>query len=73
MKKYAGRIPDSYELTNVMMTVYFIYYHEAVTFRTITFRARQGGTNSVNIRKIIKTGWKACRDFYIFRKRMGDQ
>ena len=73
VKKYAGRIPDSYELTNVMMTVYFIYYHEAVTFRTITFRARQGGTNSVNIRKIIKTGWKACRDFYIFRKRMGDQ
>lgn len=70
VKKYIQRMPEHYELPNVMLTTYFLYYHEAVTFRNITFLERQGGRNSVNIRKVIINGYKACFDFYRFRKGM---
>lgn len=46
-----------------MMTTYFAYYHEKLCFREISFKPRQGGVNSINIKKIIKIGWNALRDF----------
>ena len=38
----------------------------------ITFKPRQGGVNSINIKKIIKIGWKAVSDFWVIRKKMGN-
>lgn len=68
--KYIGRLDKDYNLPNIMMTTYFAYYKEDMIFKEVTFRPRQGGTNSINIKKIIKIGWKALKDFHDLKKAM---
>jgi glycosyltransferase involved in cell wall biosynthesis len=68
--KYIDRLPQDYNIPNIMFTTYFAYYKENITFRIVTFRPRQGGVNSINIRKIMKIGWKAIGDFRTFRREM---
>lgn len=68
--KYLPKLDKDYNLPNIMMTTYFSYYKEEMTFREITFRPRQGGKNSINIKKIIKIGWKALKDFRRLKKAM---
>ena len=68
--KYIGRLDKDYNLPNIMMTTYFAYYKEDMMFKEVTFRPRQGGTNSINIKKIIKIGWKALKDFHDLKKAM---
>ena len=68
--KYLPKLDKDYNLPNIMMTTYFAYYKEEMTFREVTFRPRQGGTNSINIKKIIKIGWKALKDFRRLKKAM---
>lgn len=70
VKKYLYKLPKNYNLPNIMMTTYFAYYREKVSFKTITFKPRQGGVNSINIAKIIKIGWNALYDFHILKKNM---
>lgn len=70
VKKYLYKLPSDYNLPNIMMTTYFIYYNEKVKFEGITFKPRQGGVNSINIPNIIKIGWKALHDFSKFKKDM---
>ena len=71
VKKYLYKLPTEYDLPNIMMTTYFVYYGESFTFKKISFKPRQGGKNSINISKIIKTGWKALGDFNMLRKGLG--
>lgn len=68
--KYIDRLPADYNIPNIMFTTYFAFYKENVTFRIVSFKPRQGGVNSINIRKIVKIGWKALGDFRTFRKGM---
>lgn len=68
VKKYLYKLPKDYNLPNVMMTTYFVYYKESVMFKTITFKPRQGGKNSIDILKIINTGKRALIDFKILKK-----
>ena len=68
LRKYIDRIPEDFNLPNVMLTTYFAYFRENVAFRRITFRPRQGGTNSINIRKIMRIGIKAAGDFIRLRR-----
>lgn len=70
LEKYIGKMPQDFNLPNVMLTTYFVYYKEHVLFKKVTFRPRQGGTNSINIKKIIKIGWKALADFRKLKKDM---
>lgn len=70
VKKYIKKLPRDYNIPNIMMTTYFAYYHENICFREISFKPRQGGTNSINIKKIIKIGWKALGDFRRLKKEM---
>ncbi|MEE3419655.1 MAG: glycosyltransferase family 2 protein [Lachnospiraceae bacterium] len=70
LEKYLKRMPEDYNLPNVMLTTFFAYYHESMIFRRITFRPRQAGKNSINMKKISKIGAEAIRDFYKFRKEM---
>ncbi len=70
VKKYLYRLPNDYNLPNIMLTAYFSHYGESVAFKTISFKARQAGVNSVNIPRIIKIGWKALGDFRVFKKGM---
>lgn len=70
VRKYIGKLPEDYNLPNIMITTYFAFYHEKIDFREITFKPRQAGVNSINIPRIIKIGWKALGDFYQLRKEM---
>lgn len=70
VKKYINRMPNNYNLPNIMMTTYFSYYKENIIFKEITFRPRQGGRNSLNLRKIFVIGRKAMGDFKKFHNEM---
>lgn len=62
LKKYLPKIPKDFNLSNVILSVLLVKNAD-VKFIPITFRPRQGGTNSINIKKIIKIGKKAFFDF----------
>lgn len=72
VKKYIKKMPKDFNLPNVMLTTYFAYFHEKIKFIEITFKPRQGGVNSINIKKIIKIGWKALGDFRMLKKHIKD-
>lgn len=73
VEKYINRMPEDFNIPNVMFTTYFVYYNEKVLFSRITFKPRQGGKTSVNIKKIIRIGWKALGDFHNLKKQMKKQ
>ena len=70
--KYIRKMPDDFNLPNVMLTTYFSYFHEKVRFIEISFKPRQGGKNSINLKRIIKIGWKALGDFTKLRRNIND-
>lgn len=70
VKKYLYKMPEDYNLPNIMMTTYFAHYKEKQAFREISFKPRTAGVNSINIPKIVKIGWKALGDFHNLKKGM---
>ena len=70
VKKYLYRLPADYNLPNIMITTYYVYYGEKYAFRDVTFKARKTGVNSVNLPRIVKIGWKALGDFRKLKKEM---
>lgn len=68
--KYLNKLPSDYNLPNIMLTTYFSYYGENITFKEISFKPRQAGKNSINIAKIVKIGWEALKDFYQLKQKM---
>lgn len=72
VNKYINRMPDNYNIPNIMFTTYFKYYDEKMLFKEISFRPRQAGNNSINIPRIMEIGWKALGDFRRFKREMMD-
>ena len=70
VERYLGKIPEDYNIPNIMITTYFVYYKEYVKFEKISFKSRCGGVNSIHFGKIIKIGWNALKDFAVFRRDM---
>ena len=70
VRKYLAKLPEDFNLPNVMLTTYFAYFHENIAFQDITFKPRQAGTNFINIRKIVRIGLKAVSDFLKLRKNL---
>ncbi|MGN1051168.1 MAG: glycosyltransferase family 2 protein [Acutalibacteraceae bacterium] len=70
VKKYLYKLKPDYNLPNIMMTTYFVYNKEKVMFKEISFKPREKGTNSINIKKIVKIGKKALKDFRELKKDM---
>lgn len=70
LEKYISIIPDDYFLTNVVISVIFKKKNLAVRYLPITFRPRQGGVNSINIRKITGIGLQALKDFRTINRRL---
>ena len=66
--KYINKLPENYNIPNIMFTTYFAYHNENIKFIPITFKPRQGGHNSINLKKIVKIGWKAVGDFRKLKK-----
>ena len=69
VKEYIAKLPEHYNLPNVMLTVYFTK-NDKVAFREISFGKRQGGKNSINIKKIVRIGMQAVKDFKKMAKDM---
>lgn len=70
LAEYLPDVPERFNLSNVMLTVLFLYNKERVKFVPITFRQRQGGVNSINLPRIFRIGLRAVRDFYTIRRGM---
>ena len=68
--KYLHKLPKDYNLPNIMLVVYYLYYSEKTIFHEISFKAREKGENSINIPRIINIGCKALVDFAILRGAM---
>lgn len=70
LEKYIVKVPDKFNLSNVLLTVLFVKGREKIAFVPISFRPRQGGVNSINIPKIIKIGIQAVKDFAVLKRAM---
>ena len=68
--QYISKLPDNFNLPNAMLTVYFSYFNDSMTFHEITFQPRKAGTNSINMKRICKIDIQAVMDFYQLRKEM---
>lgn len=56
-------VPEHFFLSNVILTVIYTKKKQHIKYIPITFRPRQGGVNSINLKKIFKIGVKAIGDF----------
>lgn len=56
-------VPDDFFLTNVLINVIYTKRNLNVKYVPITFRPRQGGVNSINMKRIFGIGKQALRDF----------
>ncbi len=63
LKRELKYVPKDYFLTNVLLTVAFTKHNRSVRYIPITFRPRQGGVNSINMKRIFGIGKNALRDF----------
>lgn len=70
LKEQIKLIPDNYNLSNVLLSVIYAKKKLAVKYLPITFRPRQGGVNSINMKKIIRIGKKAFKDFRDINKHL---
>ncbi|MDD6157388.1 MAG: glycosyltransferase family 2 protein [Lachnospiraceae bacterium] len=68
LRKYIGLIPKDFNLSNVLVSVIFAQKKCDVKYIPITFRPRQGGVNSINLKKIFKIGINAVKDFRAINK-----
>lgn len=66
-------IPKDYFLCNVAITAIAKKWKYSMRFYEITFKPRQGGVNSINMKRIIKIGWKAIGDFWTINKNLKDK
>ena len=63
MRRNIRLIPKDFSLSNVLLAVIYKKKDCAVKYLPITFRPRQGGVNSINMKKICKIGKQAVIDF----------
>ncbi len=65
LKELLPFVPKDFYLSNVLLSILYEKYQKQVKYWPITFRQRQGGKNSIDIRKIIRIGCRAVKDFMI--------
>lgn len=61
-------IPMDYNLANVAVSAIAVKWNYNIAWYPITFRPRQGGVNSINMKRIYKIGLKALKDFKAINK-----
>ncbi len=71
LRQALRKVPKNFFLSNVLITVIYTKEHLGVHYYPITFMQRQGGQNSINIRKIISIGMRALRQFWRLRGKIG--
>lgn len=63
LKPILDVIPKDYNLANVAVSAIAVRWNYNIGWYPITFRPRQGGVNSINMKRIFKIGVKALSDF----------
>lgn len=63
LKEQIAFVPENFNLSNVIISVLYAKKKLAVKYLPVTFRPRQGGVNSINMKKIIRIGKQALKDF----------
>lgn len=63
LQKIMEVIPKDYFLCNVAISAIAVKWGYKIGWSTITFKPRQGGVNSINMKRIFKIGLKALGDF----------
>lgn len=63
LEKCIKLIPKDFNLSNVVLAVVYQKLGYKVKYLPVTFRQRQGGSNSINLKKISKIGKQALKDF----------
>ncbi len=63
LKENLKLVPEKFNLSNVIISVIYAKKKYNVKYIPITFRQRQGGVNSINLKKICKIGRQAVKDF----------
>ena len=63
LKPILDIIPKDYNLANVAVSAIAVRWNYNIGWYPITFRPRQGGVNSINMKRIFKIGVKALSDF----------
>ena len=71
LKKNLEVIPENYNLPNVVLSVLYAKKKEPVLYIPITFRPRQGGTNSINLFKIFRVGLSSLSSFSKINENIG--
>lgn len=63
LRKYINLVPKDFNLSNVVLSVIYAKKKLDVMYLPVTFRPRQGGVNSINMKKIFGIGKRAISDF----------
>lgn len=64
LQRIMNVIPKDYGLCNVAISAIGTKWNYMIGWCKITFKPRQGGVNSINMKRIVKIGWKALSDFW---------
>ena len=62
-------IPSDFFLSNVIISMFVVKRKEKYLWLPISFKPRQGGINSINLKRIIKIGYKAIANFYSIKQK----
>lgn len=70
LKEVLAYVPSDFFLANVAVSSIAVKKSYSIRWNPITFRPRQGGVNSINIRRIVKIGWKALGELHGINKNL---
>ena len=70
LKPILDVIAQDYNLANVAVSAIAVRWRYNIGWYPITFRPRQGGVNSINMKRIFKIGIKALTDFRTINKNL---
>lgn len=70
LKPILKKMPSDFFLSNIIISMFVVKRKEKYLWLPISFKPRQGGTNSIDLKKIIKIGWKAIGDFYKIKRKV---
>lgn len=66
-------IPEEYNLSNVAISAIATKWKYKIAWPRITFKPRQGGVNSINMKRIFRIGRKALGDFRNINKNIQEK
>lgn len=73
LKENLKLVPKNFNLSNVALSAIYVKKRQKVKFIPVTFRPRQGGINSINLKKIFGIGKNAVSGFKKINKAVEEE